>query len=66
MRILSWLERRRLDEEDFKDEIRAHLAIATDERIADGADRQTARYAALKEIGNVTLTAEATRRVWTP
>ena len=34
--------------------------------MADGADRQTAHYAALKEFGNVTLTTEAARRVWTP
>ena len=38
----------------------------TGEKMADGADRQTARYAALQEFGNVTLTTEATRRVWTP
>lgn len=69
MSIVAWLERlkrRRLDDEDFEEEIRAHLAIATDEKIADGADRQAARYAALKEFGNVTLTTEAARRVWTP
>ena len=68
MSIVSWLKRRRLDldEDDFKDEIRAHLAMAEDERIADGADRQTAHDAALKEFGNVTLTTEAARRVWTP
>ncbi len=71
MSIVAWikgLKRRRvdLDEEDFQDEIRAHLAIAEDERIADGADRQTAHDGALKEFGNVTLTTEAARRVWTP
>jgi predicted permease len=66
MGIRSWLKRRRLDEEDFKEEIRAHLAIAADEKMADGADPDTARYAALKEFGNVIQTAEATRRVWTP
>ena len=68
MSILSWLKRRRrhLDDEDFQEEIRAHLAIAADERMADGADRKTAHYAALKEFGNVTLTTEAARRVWTP
>ena len=32
--------RRRLDDEDFQEEIRAHLAIAADERMADGADRE--------------------------
>jgi macrolide transport system ATP-binding/permease protein len=68
MSILSWLKRRRLDldEEDFQDEIRAHLTIAEDERMADGADRQSAHYAALKDFGNVTLTTEAARQVWTP
>jgi predicted permease len=68
MSILSWLKRRRLDldEEDLQDEIRAHLAIAEDERIADGGDRETAHYAALKDFGNVTLTTEAARRVWVP
>ena len=43
MGILSWLKRRRpveLDEDDFKEEIRAHLAIAAKEKIADGADRR--------------------------
>ena len=34
--------------------------------MADGADRQTAHDGALKEFGNVTLTTEAARRVWTP
>jgi predicted permease len=67
MSILSWLRRRLdLDEEDFQDEIRSHLAIAVDERMADGADRQSAHYASLKEFGNVTLTTESARRVWTP
>ncbi len=69
MRILAWLKRlttRRLDEDDFQDEIRAHLAIAADDRVADGADREAARYGALKDFGNVTLTTEAARRVWMP
>ena len=69
MGILSWLTRRRpvaLDEDDFKEEVRAHLAIAIDEKVADGADRTDARYAALQEFGNVTLTTEAARSVWTP
>jgi predicted permease len=69
MWILSRLTRRRpveLDEDDFKEEIRAHLAIAAQEKIADGADRNDAHYEALKEFGNVTLTTEAARSVWTP
>jgi putative ABC transport system permease protein len=69
MSIVAWLKglkRRRLDDEDLQEEIRAHLAMAAEERIADGADRQAARDEALKEFGNVTLTTEAARRVWTP
>jgi putative ABC transport system permease protein len=65
--ILRRLSRRRhLDEDDFRDEIQAHLKIAADERVADGADRESARLASLKEFGNVTLTTEAARRVWAP
>ena len=66
MGIKSWLKRRRLDEDDFDEELRAHLAIATEERLADGSDPESARYAALREFGNVTLTTEAVRSVWTP
>ena len=68
MSIWRWLQRRRLDldDEDFSDEIRAHLAIAEQEKMADGADPEAARYAALKEFGNVALTTDATRRVWMP
>ena len=66
MRGFDWLKRRRLDEDDFQEEIRAHLAIATDDRVADGADRQSARDASIKDFGNVTLTTEAARSVWRP
>ncbi len=64
--LKSWRKPRRLDENDLDEEIRAHLAIAADERMSDGADRKTAHDAALKEFGNVLLTTEAARRVWTP
>ena len=69
MGIFAWLKGRRpveLDEDDFKEEIRAHLAIAMQEKITDGADETDAHYAALKEFGNVTLTTEAARSIWTP
>ena len=63
-----WWKRRRLDldDDDFKAEVEAHLAMAEAEQVAEGADRDTAHYAALKDFGNVTLTTEAARRVWTP
>ena len=72
MGIMTWLKRRRLsrlallDEEDIKEELRAHLAIAAEERTAEGADPESARYEALREFGNVTLTTEAVRSVWRP
>src|SRR6185436_4056703 len=66
MGLLSWLKRRRLHSDDLDDEIRTHLAIAADERVADGADRRSAQLASVKEFGNLTLTTEAVRRVWTP
>lgn len=69
MPVVAWLKRlarRRLDEQDFQDEIRAHLAIAADERVDDGTDRPSAERASRKDFGNVLLTTEAARRVWTP
>src|SRR3954469_9222622 len=66
MGLRSWLRRRRLDQDDFEDEIRAHLAIAAEDKVADGADPRQARLASLKDFGNVTLTTEAARRIWTP
>lgn len=56
----------RFNDDDLQDEIRAHLKIAAEERIADGADPIEARHAAAKEFGNVTLTRESARRVWIP
>ena len=65
----TWLARRKrldLDEEDFQREVAAHLQIAIQERIAGGMDPVEARYAALREFGNVTKATENARRVWTP
>jgi predicted permease len=68
MSIWSWLKRPRLrlDEDDFQEEIRAHLAMAERDHIEKGGGRENARYEARKEFGNLTLTTEAARRVWTP
>ena len=69
MSISAWLKglrRKRLDENDFDDEIRAHLAIAAAEKQSDGADPRRAQLESLKDFGNVALTTEAARRVWTP
>jgi putative ABC transport system permease protein len=52
------------DIDDLDDEIRGHLAISIKERIDRGEDPASARLAALKEFGNVTLTRDSIRRVW--
>ena len=52
--------------EDLDDEIRGHMAISVQERIARGEDPEAARLAALKEFGNVTLTRESMRDIWRP
>lgn len=63
MGLIDWILRRRRDE-DLDAELRAHLSLATQDRIEQGEDAPSARLAALKEFGNVTLTREATRRSW--
>src|ERR1700704_6293446 len=50
--------------DDLDEEIRGHLAISIKERIERGEDPASARLAALKEFGNVTLTRDAIRGVW--
>lgn len=65
MAFPPWFRRRRLDDADLQDEIRSHLAIAEQDRMVEGADREAARRAAVKDFGNVTLTREAARQVWT-
>jgi predicted permease len=56
----------RPDWEELDDEIRGHLALSIRERIARGEDPESARLAALKEFGNVTLTRDSMRSVWLP
>src|SRR5258706_10142466 len=51
-------------QEDLDEEIRGHLALSIKERIERGEHPASARLAALKEFGNVTLTRDSIRRVW--
>jgi len=52
------------DNDDLDDEIRGHLAISIKERIERGEDPASARLAAMKEFGNLTLTRDSMRSVW--
>jgi len=63
MKLIDWILRRRRDD-DLQAEIRAHLSMATQDRIEQGEDPRHARLGALKEFGNVTLTREVTRQSW--
>src|SRR5262245_52408981 len=56
----------RPDQRDFDAEIRGHMALSVKERIERGEDPETARLAALKEFGNVTLTRDSMRGIWRP
>lgn len=51
-------------ERDLDDEIRGHLALAVRERIACGEDPESARLAALRELGYVPAVRDSMRRVW--
>jgi putative ABC transport system permease protein len=55
---------RRPEEHDLDEEIRGHLAIEMKERIERGEDPASARFSALKDFGNVTLTRDSMRSVW--
>jgi hypothetical protein len=54
------------DSDDLDEEIRGHLALSIKQRIERGEDPTSARLAALKEFGNVTLTRDSMRAVWRP
>src|SRR5262245_37944731 len=54
----------RPDDDDLAEEIRGHLAISMKERLERGEDPKSARLAALKDFGNLTLTRDSMRRVW--
>ena len=52
------------DQDDLDEEIRGHLALSIKARIECGENPTSARRAALKEFGNVTLTRDSMRGVW--
>src|SRR5215213_756934 len=57
------MEKRQDDE--LEREIRTHLEVEAEERVADGMSEMDARYAARRAFGNVTRTQEDVRAVWT-
>jgi hypothetical protein len=52
-------------DDELEREIRTHLDLEVEERVADGMSEIDARYAARRAFGNVTRTQEDVRAVWT-
>jgi putative ABC transport system permease protein len=52
-------------DDDIAREIRTHLDLEAEERVAEGLSPSEARYAALRAFGNVARTQEDVRAVWT-
>jgi hypothetical protein len=63
MSLWPLFNRGRRDRE-LDEEIRAHLAMATSDRVERGEDSQAAELAARREFGNVALIHETTRDMW--
>jgi predicted permease len=58
------LLRRDLMEQEFEEEMRLHREMREREMIANGTDREEARYAANRAFGNVTAMSERGREAW--
>jgi predicted permease len=56
--------RRARREKELDEEIRTHLSLAEEDRIAGGESPQAAAERARREFGNVALVKETTRGVW--
>src|SRR5262245_45333937 len=59
----GWFSRKRRCEE-LNDELRAHLDMATEDRVQRGESRLTAARAARRELGNFLLIREVTEDMW--
>src|SRR6185295_14063554 len=63
-RKLRWLTDRRNKETELRDELLFHLDEEAEERQAEGLAHDEARWAARRELGNLTLVEEDTRAMW--
>ena len=64
-RKLSWLAQRRRKDDELREELQFHLEEEAEQRHAEGLTTDQARWAAHRDLGNVTLLRESTRAVWT-
>jgi predicted permease len=63
-RKLRWLIERSDKDAELREELQFHLAEEAEERRAGGLSEDEARWAARRELGNVTLVEENTRAMW--
>src|SRR5262249_36065844 len=61
---LLWLFQRRRREAEIRAELELHLAEEAEERRAEGVSAQEAKWAAHRDLGNLTRVEENTRAVW--
>ena len=64
-RKLNWLVHRSRKEDELTDELQFHLDEEAEQRQAEGLAKDQARWAAGRDLGNVTLLQESTRAMWT-
>src|SRR6266516_2407114 len=64
-RKFMWWQHRRRKENELREELQFHLSKEADERQADGLTEDQAKWAASRDLGNVTLLQEDTRTLWT-
>jgi len=62
---LAWWLQRRRREDTLREELEFHLSEEADERRSDGMGVEAARWAARRDLGNVTMLREDARRLWT-
>lgn len=64
LRKLAWLTQRQGREAEFEEELQFHLDEDAELRREQGLPSEDARWAARRELGNVTLIRENTRAAW--
>jgi hypothetical protein len=64
-RKLRWWVQRRRKEDELREGLQFHLDEKANERQAEGVVTDQARWAARRDLGNVTLAQESTRALWT-
>src|SRR5437899_11927916 len=64
IRRLMWLVNRRRREAELHEELQFHLEEEAEERRHEGIAPEQARWAAHRDLGNVTLLHENVRAVW--